>query len=73
MSLKAGFQELDRGLWIWRARHPYWSKDDDYPQVVTSTYVETESEVIVIGPIAPSLDCIDLWGHLDSKPPTTGG
>ena len=64
-----GILELDQGLWIWRARHPFWSKRDDYQQVVTSTFVKSGGETIIIDPIAPSLDCIGLWERLDKEPP----
>ncbi len=65
-----GILELDLGLWIWRARHPFWSKGDDYQQVVTSTFVKSGGETIIIDPLAPSLDCIGLWERLDKDPPT---
>lgn len=70
MSAHTGIIEIFPGLWIWRARHPFWTREDDWPQVVTSTYVESGGERIVIDPLAPSLDCIGLWEKLDPKPPT---
>lgn len=70
MNSQVGIRELATGLWIWLARHPFWKEGDDYPQVVTSTFVESEGERVVIDPIAPSLDCIGLWEKLASAPPT---
>ncbi len=70
MASRVGIQELAPGLWIWRSRHPFWTEEDDYQQVVTSVYAESGSERIVIDPLAPSLDCIGLWEKLDSTPPT---
>lgn len=70
MNSQVGIQDVLPGLWIWRARHPFWKKGDDYPQVVTSTYVESGGERIVIDPLAPSLDCIGVWERLASNPPT---
>ncbi|MHB1440754.1 MAG: hypothetical protein ACYCSO_07000 [Cuniculiplasma sp.] len=64
-----GILELDQGLWIWRARHPFWSKGDDYQQVVTSTYVKSGGETIIINPLVPFLDYIGLWERLDKEPP----
>lgn len=65
-----GIQELAPGLWIWRARHPFWTTEDDYQQVVTSTFVKSGEERVVIDPLAPALDCIGLWERLDDEPPT---
>lgn len=70
MMSDAGIYDILPGLWIWRARHPFWSKGEDYQQVVTSTFVESNGERIVIDPLSPSLDCIGLWERLDSNPPT---
>ena len=64
-----GILELDQGLQIWRARHPFWSKGDDYQQVVTSTYVKSGGETIIINPLVPFLDYIGLWEQLDKEPP----
>ncbi len=58
------------GLWIWRARHPFWTPDADWQQVVTSTYVESRGERFVLDPLSPQLDSIDLWKRLDDRPPT---
>jgi len=70
MHSEVGIQEVAPGLWIRRARHPFWKEGEDYQQVVTSTYVESGGERIVIYPIAPSLDRIHLWERLDSDPLT---
>lgn len=70
MNNDTGIQELSPGFWFWRARHPFWSEDDDYPQVVTSVFAESGEERMVIDAIVPSLDCIGLWEKLDSRPPT---
>ena len=65
-----GIRELESGLWIWRARHPLWSKDADWQPVVTSTFVESGGERYVLDPLAPTLDNIGLWERLDKLPPT---
>lgn len=69
-SATVGIIEVAPGLWIWRARHPFWGPDDDYQPVVTSTFVSSGSEKIVLDPLAPSLDSIGLWERLDKTPPT---
>ena len=63
-------RDLAPGLWIWRARHPFWSPGDDWQPVVTSTFVESDGERYVLDPLAPSLDSIGLWERLDGSPPT---
>ena len=65
-----GIRDLAPGLWIWRARHPYWRSGDDWQTVVTSTFVESNEERLVLDPLAPVLDNIGLWERLDKNPPT---
>jgi hypothetical protein len=61
---------LAPGLWIWRARHSFWKAGDDWQQVVTSTFVESGGERLILDPLAPTLDNIGLWERLDKRPPT---
>ena len=65
-----GIFDLAPGLWIWRARHPFWTDDADWQPVVTSTFVESRGERAVIDAISPALDYIGLWERLDMSPPT---
>lgn len=65
-----GIKDLSQGLWIWRARHPFWSTDADWQSIVTSTFVESKGERVVIDALAPALDYIGLWERLDKNPPT---
>ena len=58
------------GLWIWRARHPYWASGDDWQPVVTSTFVESGGERLIIDAVSPALDAIGLWERFDAHPPT---
>jgi len=69
-NLSVGIRELAAGLWIWRARHAFWKPEDDWQPVVTSTFVESEGERLVLDPLAPVLDNIGLWERLDKHPPT---
>jgi hypothetical protein len=64
-----GIRELAPGLWIWRAKHPFWKPDADWPPVVTSTFVESKGERLVLDPLAPLPDS-DVWKRLDQHPPT---
>lgn len=70
-SYGVGIRDLAPGLWIWRARHPFWSKGDDWQEVVTSTFIESGGKRLVLDPLAPSLDAIGLWEKLDRSPPDT--
>lgn len=65
-----GIREVAPGLWIWRARHPFWSSGDDWQPVVTSTFVESGGERLVLDPLSPTLDSLGLWERLDRHPPT---
>ncbi|MDE1853166.1 MAG: hypothetical protein KGI38_05385 [Thaumarchaeota archaeon] len=67
---QVGIRDLAPGLWIWRARHPFWRAGDDWQPVVTSTFVEEGGERLVFDPISPTLDPIGLWERLDKTPPT---
>jgi hypothetical protein len=65
-----GIRDLAPGLWIWRARHPFWRSGDDWQTIVTSTFVESNEQRLVLDPLAPVLDNIGLWERLDKNPPT---
>jgi hypothetical protein len=63
-------REVAPGLWIWRTRHPDWRAGLDWDELVTSTCVESQGEVAVLDPLAPSDDAADFWARLDQRPPT---
>jgi len=65
-----GIRDLMPGLWIWRTKHPGWTEDADWQPVVTSTYVESEGERVVLDPIAPPPDATEVWKRFDERPPT---
>ena len=65
-----GIREIAPGLWIWRARHPFWSEGDDWQPVVTSTFIESGDQRLVLDPLAPTIDNIGLWERLEESPPT---
>jgi hypothetical protein len=62
-------RDLAAGLWIWRVAHPDWRPELDWPELVTSTCVESGGEVALIDPKAPPADS-DAWERFDAKPPT---
>ena len=66
----AEIRDVAPGLWIWRMKHPGWKEDDDWPRVVTSTFVESRGERVVLDPLAPPSDATEVWKKLDDHPPT---
>ena len=61
--------DVGPGLWIWRLSYPDWHKDAGWPEVVTSTCVESGGEVAVLDPLAPPVGSA-IWERLDAQPPT---
>jgi hypothetical protein len=39
-------------------------------EVVTSTFVESGGEVVLLDPLAPEGEAAEFWARLDAKPPT---
>ena len=62
-------RDLDDGLWIWRLSYPDWHQGAGWPEVVTSTCVESGGEVAVLDALAPPEDS-EVWQRLEAKPPT---
>jgi glyoxylase-like metal-dependent hydrolase (beta-lactamase superfamily II) len=63
-------RELAPGLWIWRLSYPDWHEEAGWPEVVTSTCVESRGEVAVLDALAPPDDATEVWERLDARPPT---
>jgi glyoxylase-like metal-dependent hydrolase (beta-lactamase superfamily II) len=57
------------GLWIWRLSYPDWHEAAGWPEVVTSTCVESGGEVAVLDALAPP-EGSEIWERLDAQPPT---
>jgi glyoxylase-like metal-dependent hydrolase (beta-lactamase superfamily II) len=62
-------QDVAEGLWIWRLSYPDWHERAGWPEVVTSTCVESGGEVAVLDALAPPDDS-EVWQRLDAKAPT---
>ena len=58
------------GLWIWRLSYPDWHEQAGWPEVVTSTCVESGGEIAVLDALAPPDGADEIWERLDAKPPT---
>jgi glyoxylase-like metal-dependent hydrolase (beta-lactamase superfamily II) len=63
-------RDVASGLWIWRAQHPQWKPGEDWQPLVTSTYVESGGERLVIDSLSPRTADEELWKRLDNRPPT---
>ena len=68
--MKVEVRDVVPGLWIWRAPHPGWKPGDDWEPIVTSTFVESGGEKLLLDPLAPPADATDVWKRLDEHPPT---
>jgi hypothetical protein len=65
----AELREVAPGLWIWRLSYPDWHAGAGWPEVVTSTCVESGGEVAVLDPLAPPEES-EIWERLDAERPT---
>jgi glyoxylase-like metal-dependent hydrolase (beta-lactamase superfamily II) len=63
-------RDLGSGLWIWRVAYPDWREGLGWDEVVTSTFVESGGEVVLLDPLAPEGEAAEFWARLDAKPPT---
>jgi hypothetical protein len=70
VTSKVEIRDLAPGLWIWRAEHHHWKPGDDWQPIVTSTYVESGGERLVVDPLVPKAAAEELWKKLDNRPPT---
>jgi hypothetical protein len=63
-------RDVASGLWVWRVPHPDWKPGLGWPELVASTCVESEGEVVLLDPVAPSPEAQAFWERLDATPPT---
>ena len=70
MTSNVEVRDVAPGLWIWRVRHHHWKLGSDWEPVVTSTFVESGGERLVLDPLAPPTDAVEVWKRLDERPPT---
>ncbi len=70
VASRVELRDVARGLWIWRAEHHHWKPGDDWQPIVTSTYVESGVERLVLDPLVPKTAALELWKRLDDRPPT---
>jgi hypothetical protein len=63
-------RDVAAGLWIWRLEHPHWKPGQGWEPVVASTCVDSGGERLVLDPLAPPPDAVEVWRRLDARPPT---
>jgi glyoxylase-like metal-dependent hydrolase (beta-lactamase superfamily II) len=66
----AQIRDIASGLWVWTRMHPEWTAGSDFDGPVTSTYVATGGEVVLLDPLAPEPDDAETWARLGATPPT---
>jgi hypothetical protein len=45
-------KELRPGVWHWTSRHPVWSKEEGWPQVVSSYVIDLGDDFVLFDPLA---------------------
>jgi len=61
-------RDVAPGLWLWRLSYPDWHEEAGWPEVVSSTCVESGGEVAVLDALAPP-EGSPVWERLDARPP----
>jgi hypothetical protein len=68
--VRSDIVDVAPGLWLWRLEYPDWRPEAGWPQVVSSTCVESCGETILLDPLAPPAHAMGVWDRLDARPPT---
>jgi hypothetical protein len=63
-------RDVAAGLWLWRQPHPDWEPGHGWDALVSSVYVGSRGEVLVLDALAPPEDEREVWERLDAAPPT---
>src|SRR5215211_9555454 len=63
-------RDVAPGLWLWRQPHPGWEEGAEWEPEVSSFFVESRGERVVIDPLAPHPREREVWDRLDATPPT---
>ncbi|MGZ4462739.1 MAG: hypothetical protein ACXVZP_07855, partial [Gaiellaceae bacterium] len=69
-GMRAEVREVTKGLWLWRIEHPAWRPGHDWEPLVSSTVVESGGETLLLDPLAPPAEAIEIWDRLDARRPT---
>jgi glyoxylase-like metal-dependent hydrolase (beta-lactamase superfamily II) len=63
-------RDVAPGLWLWRQPHPDWREGLDWGPEVSSCFVESRGEAVLLDPLAPPPRAQDFWARLDAVEPT---
>jgi hypothetical protein len=63
-------RDVAPGLWLWRQPHPAWREGLDWGPEVSSFFVESGGEAVLLDPLAPPPGAQDFWARLDAGKPT---
>ena len=69
-QLRVEIRDVADGLWLWRLEHPRWKPGQGWEPMVASTCVESAGETLVLDPLAPPAEALEVWQRLDARPPT---
>jgi hypothetical protein len=59
-------RELRPGLWHWEAPHPGWAPGEPWDQVVSSYAIDDGEQLVIVDPIAPPGDLVELAGERET-------
>jgi hypothetical protein len=63
-------RDVAPGLWLWRQPHPDWHEGLAWEPAVSSFFVESRGERIVLDALAPPPSAREVWDRLAATPPT---
>lgn len=62
-------RDVAPGLWLWRQAHPDWREGLAWGPEVSSFFVESRGEVILLDPLAPPPSAHQVWERIDAGRP----
>jgi hypothetical protein len=62
-------RDVAPGLWLWRQPHPAWHEGSGWEPEVSSFFVESRGEAIVLDPLAPPPLAREAWERIDAGRP----
>jgi len=63
-------RDVAPGLWLWRQPHPDWREGFDWEPEVSSFFVESRGEAVLLDPLAPPPRAHEVWDRIDAERPT---
>ena len=64
-------RDVAPGLWLWRQPHPDWQEGLEWGPEVSSFFVESRGEAILLDPLAPPPLEQEVWERIDGEQPQT--